>query len=167
MKEIKNLLNNKKEINGFEVKKNNDNYFTLSKENEEMSDIFIYNNFISIESLTSKESEEISSIEELNNFLENNCFTFEELQENIKQANINSNMAWDHILKHEKTEFMNEYLNYKDSEDLLNMAFFGNYNPTHEFLGYDGNGNIESMTKEQYHNELLKFQDEIIQDLQD
>ena len=46
MKEIKNLLNNKKEINGFEVKKNNDNYFTLSKENEEMADIFIYNNFI-------------------------------------------------------------------------------------------------------------------------
>lgn len=166
MKEIKNLLNNEKEINGFEVKKNNESYFTLIKESEEMTDIFIYNNFISIESLTNKESEEVSSIEELNDFLEKNCLNFEELQEAIKEANVNSGLAWDHIVKYPKDEFMNEILSFKDSEDLLNMVFYGRYNPTHEFLGYNGNGNIESMTKEQYHNELLRFQDEIIQDLE-
>lgn len=165
MNEIKNLLNNKKEIKGFKIKKNNESYFTLLKSDEEMTDIFIYSDFISIESLTNKESEEVSSIEELNNFLEKNCLNFEELQEAIKQANINSNMAWDHIIKHEKTEFFNEILNYKDSEDLLNMAFYGSYNPNNDFIGYDGNGNIESLSKNEYYNELIKFQDEIIQDL--
>ena len=165
MNEIKNLLNNEEEFKGFEIKKNNESYFTLIKESEEMADIFIYSDFISIESLTNKESEEVSSIEELSDFLEKNCLNFEELQEAIKEANINSNMAWDHIIKHEKTEFFNEVLNYKDSEDLLNMAFYGSYNPNNDFIGYDGNGNIESLSKNEYYNELIKFQDEIIQDL--
>lgn len=167
MKEIKNLLNNKKEINGFEVKKNNESYFTLLKESEEIADIYIYDNFVDIESFSNGYSENITSIEQLENFLSNNCLTFEELQEAIKEANTNSGLAWDHIVKYPKYEFMNEILNYSDIESLLTMAFYGGYNPNHEYVGYDGNGNIESMDKITYHMELLRFQDEIIQDLQD
>lgn len=166
MNELKNLLNNE-EFKGFKVRKNNTNYFTLIKQSEEVAEIFIYNNYMDVESLTNKESEEITNIKELNIFLSNNCLTFGELQEAIIQANDNSNLAWNHIIKYDKDEFLNEYLNYSDVENLLNMTFYGGYNPNHEYVGYDGNGNIESMTKERYHNELLRFQDEIIQDLQE
>lgn len=166
MNEIKNLLNNEKEFKGFKIKQNNESYFTLIKNDEEITDIYIYNNFVDVESFSNGYSENITSIEQLENFLSSNCLTFEELQESIKQANTNSGLAWDHIVKYPKDEFMNDILNYSDIENLLNMAFYGGYNPNHEYVGYDGNGNIESMDKITYHMELLRFQDEIIQDLQ-
>lgn len=167
MKELKNLLNNNKEFKGFEIKKNNESYFTLIKESEEITDIYIYDNFVDIESLLNGQSENITTIKELNNFLSSNCLTFNELQEAIKEANTNSNLAWDHIVKYPKDEFLNDILNYSDIENLLNMAFYGGYNPNHEYVGYDGSGNIESMDKITYHTELLRFQDEILDDLQD
>lgn len=167
MKEIKNLLNNKKEINGFKVKKNNENYFTLLKNDEEMADVYIFDNFVDVESLSDGQSENITTIEELSNFLENNCLTFNELQEAIKEANTNSGLAWDHIVKYPKDEFFNEILSFSDTESLLNMAFYGNYNPTDEFIGYDGNGNIESFSRIEYHMELERFKYEILDDLQD
>lgn len=165
MQQLKNLLNNEEKLKGFEIRKNNESYFTLLKSDEEVADIFIYNDFVDIESFSNGQSENITTIKELNNFLEKNCLTFEELQESIKQANINSGLAWDHIVKYPKDEFINEILNYSDIENLLNMAFYGGYNPNHEYVGYDGNGNIESMDKITYHMELLRFQDEILDDL--
>lgn len=166
MNELKNLLNNEKVFEGFEIKKNNENYFTLLKESEEMTDIYIYDNFVDVESLEDGQSKNVTSIKELNDFLENNCLTFNELQEAIKEANTNSGLAWDHIVKYPKDEFINEILNYSDIENLLNMAFYGGYNPNHEYVGYDGNGNIESMDKITYHMELLRFKYEILDDLQ-
>mgnify|MGYP006878012507 CR=1 FL=1 len=166
MQQLKNLLNNN-EVKGFEIRKNNESYFTLIKESEEMADVYIYDSFVDIESISNGQSENITTIKELNDFLKNNCLTFNELQEAIKEANTNSGLAWDHIVKYPKYEFMNEILSYSDIESLLTMAFYGGYNPNHEYVGYDGNGNIESMDKITYHMELLRFQDEIIQDLQD
>lgn len=167
MQQLKNLLNNEEEFKGFEIRKNNKSYFTLLKDNEEMTDIYIYGNFVDVESLDDGQSENVTSIKELNDFLKNNCLTFNELQQAIKEANTNSGLAWDHIVKYPKDEFMNEILNYSDIESLLTMAFYGGYNPNHEYVGYDGNGNIESMDKITYHMELLRFKYEILDDLQD
>lgn len=113
-----------------------------------------------------KELKNLLNNEELNNFLNNNCLTFAELQEAIIEANIESNLAWDHIIKYPKDEFFGDILHFDDAEDLLNMAFYGNYKPLHEFIGFDGNGNIESMDKQEYYAELLRFQDEILKDLE-
>lgn len=167
MKEIKNLLLDNEEFKGFEIRKNNENYFTLLKDDEEMTDIYIYDNFVDVESLSDGQSENVTSIKELSDFLKNNCLTFNELQEAIKEANTNSGLAWDHIVKYPKDEFFDEILNYSDIDNLLNMAFYGGFNPNHEYVGYDGNGNIESMDKITYHMELVRFKYEILDDLQD
>ena len=41
-----------------------------------------------------------------------------------------------------------------------NMVAYGDYRPYHDFIGLDGYGNLESMTKEEYKQELIYYFEE-------
>lgn len=87
--------------------------------------------------------------------------TTNELQEIIIEANLNTNGAFDNIIKYEESEFWNIFTDMEyDSKDIVNMVAYGSYKPYHDFIGYDGNGNIESMTEEEYRQELLDYYEE-------
>ena len=90
----------------------------------------------------------------------------QELQELIQEVNENTNGAYEHIIKYHNSEFwevleLGEYSPLK----IANMIYFGLYNPSHEFIGYDGNGNIESMDEIEYFNELEYYEEELKENL--
>ena len=81
-----------------------------------------------------------------------------ELQELIIEANLNTNGAFDHIIKYEESEFWDIFSDMEyDSKVIANMVAYGSYKPYHDFIGFDGCGNIESMTEEEYRQELLDY----------
>lgn len=96
-------------------------------------------------------------------------FTLEklkELQELIEEVNENTNGAYENIIKYPSVEFwevleLGEYSPLK----IANMTYFGSYNPLHEFIGCDGNGNIESMNEIEYFNELEYYKEELKENL--
>lgn len=96
-------------------------------------------------------------------------FTLEKLQELqglIQVVNENTNGAYEHIIKYPSGEFwevleLGEYSPLK----IANMTYFGSYNPSDEFIGYDGNGNIESMGEIEYFNELEYYEKELKENL--
>ena len=85
-----------------------------------------------------------------------NEMTITELQEIIIEANINTNGAFDNIIKYEESDFWDNY----EPQDIANMVAYGSYKPYHDFIGFDGYGNIESMTEEEYKQELLYYFEE-------
>lgn len=88
------------------------------------------------------------------------------LQEMIYQANENTNGAWEHIIKTESDEFWCDLeIQELTPSETANMVYFGSYNPTHDYIGLNGYGNIETMTKEDYHNKLLEFESDFKEDL--
>ena len=90
-----------------------------------------------------------------------NEMTTNQLQELIIEANLNTNGAYDHIIKYEESDFWDNFTDMKyDLKDIANMVAYGSYKPYHEFIGYDGYGNIESMTEEEYRQELLDYFEE-------
>ena len=87
--------------------------------------------------------------------------TTNQLQELIIEANLNTNGAYDHIIKYEESEFWDIFTDMEhEPQDIANMVAYGDYRPYHEFIGYDGYGNIESMTEEEYRQELLDYYEE-------
>ena len=87
--------------------------------------------------------------------------TTNQLQELIIEANLNTNGAYDHIIKYEESEFWDIFTDMEhEPQDIANMVAYGDYRPHHEFIGYDGYGNIESMTEEEYRQELLDYYEE-------
>ena len=90
-----------------------------------------------------------------------NEMTTNELQGIIIEANINTNGSFDNIIKYEESEFWDIFTDMEyDSKDIANMVAYGSYKPYHEFIGFDGYGNIESMTEEEYRQELLDYYEE-------
>lgn len=90
-----------------------------------------------------------------------------ELQNLITEVNELTNGAYENIIKTSQIEFWDMLgVSELKHEEIANMVYFGSYNPSHEFIGFDGYGNIESMSKQEYYAELLKFQDEILKDLE-
>ena len=90
-----------------------------------------------------------------------NEMTTNELQGIIIEANLNTDGAFDNIIKYEESEFWNIFTDMKyDSKDIANMVAYGSYKPYHDFIGFDGYGNIESMTEEEYKQELLYYFEE-------
>ena len=90
----------------------------------------------------------------------------QELQELIQEVNENTNGAYDNVIKYPSEEFwevleLGEYSPLK----IANMTYFGSYNPSDEFIGYDGNGNIESMGEIEYFNELEYYEKELKENL--
>lgn len=89
-----------------------------------------------------------------------------ELQKLVVEANDVTNGAYENVIKHTQDEFwsMLEIQELEPSQ-VANMVHFGSYNPSHEFIGFDGYGNIETMTEQEYYNELLELKDELINEL--
>ena len=87
-----------------------------------------------------------------------NEMTTKELQELIIEANLNTNGAFDNIIKYKESEFWDIFSDMEyDSKVIANMVAYGSYKPYHDFIGFDGCGNIESMTEEEYRQELLDY----------
>lgn len=90
-----------------------------------------------------------------------NEMTTNELQEIIIEANENTNGAFEHIVKYESDIFWCDLeLREASPQDIALMVAYGSYKPYHEFIGFDGYGNIESMTEEEYRQELLYYFEE-------
>ncbi len=89
-----------------------------------------------------------------------------ELQELLLQANEESNGAYEHIIKTDFATFWDSLeMQEMDNEKIANMIFYGSYNPTHEYIGLNGYGNIETMTEQDYYKELQEYESEIIENL--
>ena len=90
-----------------------------------------------------------------------NEMTTNQLQELIIEANLNTNGAFDNIIKYESDIFWCDLeLREASPQDIANMVAYGSYKPYHDFIGFDGSGNIESMTEEEYKQELLYYFEE-------
>ena len=82
---------------------------------------------------------------------------FEELNELAHESG-----DFEHIVKWELDEFfemLSEY-NY-DPQDIANMIFYGDYSPLDDYAGFDGDGNIETMNREQYEEEIEALREEL------
>ena len=82
---------------------------------------------------------------------------FEELNELAHEAG-----DFDHIVKHELDEFfeMLKELDY-DPQNVANMIYFGAYSPLDDYAGFDGYGNIETMSRKQYEEEIEALREEL------
>lgn len=84
-----------------------------------------------------------------------------ELHEIMEQANEVTNGAYDHIIKYEESEFWDNFAAMEyEPQDIVNMVVYGSYKPYHDFIGYDGYGNLESLSEEEYREELLSYFEE-------
>ena len=93
--------------------------------------------------------------------MKKNEMTTTELNLMLIEANLNTNGSFDNIIKYEKSEFWDIFTDMEyDSKDIANMVAYGSYKPYHDFIGFDGSGNIESMTEEEYKQELLYYFEE-------
>lgn len=73
------------------------------------------------------------------------------------------NHDYEHIEKWGTDTFWNEIVGEIEPEDLANKIHFGSYNPFHDYVGFDGYGNIDSMDSGDYEEELLGYAGEFIE----
>ncbi len=84
-----------------------------------------------------------------------------ELHEMLVEANENTNGAYENILKYEESVFWSDLeMQELTHQEVVNMALYGDYSPSDDFIGLDGYGNLESMTEEDYRQELLDYFEE-------
>ena len=90
-----------------------------------------------------------------------NEMTTTELNLMLIEANENTNGSFEHIVKYESDIFWSDLeLREASPQDIALMVAYGSYKPYHDFIGFDGYGNIESMTEEEYRQELLDYYEE-------
>ena len=90
-----------------------------------------------------------------------------ELHEIMEQANEVTNGAYDHVLKYEEAVFWTSLeMQELTPQEAINMALYGDYSPSDDFVGYDGYGNLESMTEEDYRQDLLDYYEEYSAELE-
>lgn len=90
-----------------------------------------------------------------------NEMTTTELNLMLIEANENTNGAFENIVKYESDIFWCDLeLREASPQDIANMVVYGSYKPYHEFIGFDGYGNLESMTEDDYRQELLDYFEE-------
>ena len=93
--------------------------------------------------------------------MKKNEMTTTELNLMLIEANENTNGSFEHIVKYESDIFWDDLeLREASPQDIALMVAYGSYKPYHEFIGFDGYGNIESMTEEEYRQELLEYFEE-------
>ena len=82
---------------------------------------------------------------------------FEELNELAHETG-----DFEHVVKWELDEFF-EILSERnyDPQDIANMIYFGGYSPFDDYAGFDGDGNIETMNREQYEEEIEALKEEL------
>lgn len=89
--------------------------------------------------------------------------SFEKLDQLVFKA-IEFDPRWENVAKYKKAEFKNMLLDENYTDDyLINMFTNGSYNSNDEYVGFK-NGNIESMTKKEYYDDLVKNQNQILKD---
>lgn len=93
---------------------------------------------------------------------------FNELKQLIEEVNEITNGAYDNIIKEEKEIFWSS-LEIRDEkpESVANMIHFGKYNPMDEYIGFNGYGNIVSMDKHTYYNELKDYENELLKEIEE
>ena len=97
----------------------------------------------------------------MTNNINKNELSTSELHEILVEADLNTNGAYEHILKYENESFWDNFAEMEYApQDIINMALYGDYRPTDDRVGYDGNGNLESTTEEDYRQELLSYYEE-------
>ena len=79
---------------------------------------------------------------------------FEELNELAHETG-----DFEHIVKWELDEFF-EMLS-GSNQDIANMIYYGSYSPFDDYAGFDGDGNIETMSKEQYEEEIEDLREDL------
>lgn len=91
-----------------------------------------------------------------------NIFTFEELKEIVDEVN-----AWDGTLENFAVydfddDFINE--NFSSPAEAVRACFFGKIdNWLDDYIRFNGYGNLESLTKWEYKEELQQYSQEIIE----
>lgn len=69
---------------------------------------------------------------------------------------------FEHIVKWELDEFFDMLSDWNlDPQDIANMIYFGGYSPLDDYAGFDGNGNIETMSKKQYEKEIEDLREDL------
>lgn len=92
--------------------------------------------------------------------------TTNELNLMLIEANENTNGSFEHIVKYESDIFWCDLeLREASPQDIALMVAYGDYRPYHEFIGFDGYGNIKSLSEEDYRQELLDYFDEYIEEV--
>lgn len=90
-----------------------------------------------------------------------NIFTFEELKEIVDEVN-----AWDGALENFAVydfddDFINEH--FSSPAEAVRACFFGNIkNWLDDYIRFNGYGNLESLTEQEYKDELQQYSQEII-----
>lgn len=89
-----------------------------------------------------------------------------ELQQLVDEANEVTGGTYDNIIKYEADQFWT-MLEERELEysTIANMIFFGSYNASHEYIGFDGYGNIESANEYDYCKELMDMEEEFLAEL--
>lgn len=93
--------------------------------------------------------------------MKKNEMTTNQLNLMLIEANENTNGAFEHIVKYESNIFWCDLeLREASPQDIALMVAYGSYKPYHEYVGFDGYGNIESLSEEEYRQELLDYYEE-------
>lgn len=71
---------------------------------------------------------------------------------------------YENVEKWDSETFWRGIIAEDDLETVANKIYFGNYNPFHDYIGFDGYGNIESMSAYDYEEELLSYAGELIRE---
>ena len=103
----------------------------------------------------------------MTNNINKNELSTRELHEMMVEADMNTNGAYEHILKYEEDCFWDNFAEMEYThQEVISMALYGDYRPTDDRVGYDGNGNLESTTEEEYRQELLYYFEEYSADIE-
>ena len=95
-----------------------------------------------------------------------NKLSTEELHEMIVDASLNTNGAFDHIIKYEVSDFWDNFAEMEyEPQDIADIVFYGDYRPSDDVIGFNGNGNLESMAEEDYRKDLLYYFEEYYQEV--
>lgn len=88
-------------------------------------------------------------------------FTAEELKTMVEEVN-----AWSGALENLEfytMESLNEILCNEDIEKIISMVQYGDFSINDELFGFDGLGNLESLTEIEYQDLLKEYRDEIVE----
>ena len=87
-------------------------------------------------------------------------YTVEQLAEMVQEVN-----SWDGTLEdydYMEMEQINELFHESEPLEILRMAHFGGFNWSDDYFTIDAYGNLESISENDFHGELIDNHDEIV-----
>ena len=71
--------------------------------------------------------------------------------------------SYDDVVAYELNEYeFNDLFGGMKPMDIVNHAYYGNYNPNHDYFRFDGYGNLNTLTERDYYEELTDYAEDII-----